>query len=1154
MNTTHYQLGESLKTGFIDRSLPASKDYLPQLLVNDKTEGRKVLTTIIKELNNCDEFWLSVAFVTTSGVATLINTLSDLKSKGIKGKILVSQYLNFTQPEALKRLLQFDNIEVRIEIEDNFHSKGYLFKKGEVYDLIIGSSNLTANALCSNVEWNLKITATPISYIIFNAVKEFSSKFEKAVIVNSFFIDNYSLLYKKQFDYVKALRGEVLGYSQKKVTPNLMQREALHNLKQLRLQGKNKALLISATGTGKTYLSGFDAEIVNPKRLLFVVHRLNIAEASRKTYQLIFGESKTTGIYSGNQKELEADLIFSTIQTICKEENLAQFKPDHFDYIVIDETHRAGAESYKKILDHFKPNFLLGMTATPERSDGFDIFKLFDYNIAYEIRLHRALEENMLIPFHYYGVTDISVDGKLLEENSDFKLLTASERIDRVIEKAKFYSCDDGNVRGLVFCSNIEECKSLSEGFNRKGLRAMALTGENSENERVHAIQLLESDNEKLRLDYIFTVDIFNEGIDIPRVNQIVMLRPTQSAIVFVQQLGRGLRKIISKDYLTVIDFIGNYKNNFLVPIALYGDTSYSKDSLRKMMASGSSFIPGTSTVNFDRISRDRIFESIDSANMMLKRDLVNDYRLLKFKLGHIPMMIDFLDHGSRDPILYVNYARSYFNFVADQEDSLKGSLGNSETKLLELFSNEINNSKRLEESLILKHLINNGTIEVGRLKREIENDYEYTVSDKTIDSCLNNLNFGFITENKEKRLISVKEKYSLRIVKKEANQIVFEESFRTMLTNSIFREFLIDNIEYSIQTFNRLYNRNKFSSGFILYRKYSRKDVFRILNWGTNPIAQNVGGYIVNPQKTNCPIFVNYHKEESISSSTKYEDGFISNSEFEWMSKSKRTLNSPDVKAIINYKNGLRLPLFIKKNNDEGTEFYYMGDVTPKDDSFVQTTMPDDHGKQISVVKVKFSMNHTVEDSVYDYLTASNSSEIKEKVITNVKVNDVIDSSPFRILSSNEVNEYINCIPLYDIKVAAGNFSELQNHSEIKWVQLIKPFRYTNEYFICRVIGESMNKIIPNGSWCLFKKYSGGSREGKIVLVQHTDIQDTDFGAGFTVKLYHSNKVEEEGKWRHESIVLEPRSFDPKYGPIVLTSDELGELKVIGVFNSILS
>lgn len=971
MDISYKDLIESLQTGFIDGSYHSKNELIPQLLVNNKIEGVKFLTTVQRELQGCDEFWLSVAFVTTSGLAALMNTLIDLKVQGIKGKLLVSSYLNFTQPEALRRLLYFDNIELRIAVDDDFHSKGYLFKNGHIYDLIIGSSNLTSSALCSNKEWNLKISATPVSHIISSALREFKYEFDNAIKVDDNFIRKYNQSYINQQHFAKQqTEFRELIASKQEIIPNNMQVSALVNIKRLRSEDKTKALLISATGTGKTYLSAFDAKEFNPKRLLFVVHRHRIVKDAMKTFKAVFGNNKTMSDYSSENSDINKDFIFTTIQTLSREEHLNKFSSTHFDYIVIDESHRAGADTYQRIIDHFRPKFLLGMTATPERTDGYDIFKLYDHNIAYEIRLNQALEENMLSPFHYYGVTDITIGGKVLNDNSDFRLLTAEERVDRIIEKTKVYGCDSGKVRGLIFCSRKDECTALSNSFNIRGYKTIALTGDNSELDRDNAITKLESDSNSDFLDYIFTVDIFNEGIDIPQVNQVIMLRPTQSAIVFVQQLGRGLRKAEGKEYLTVIDFIGNYNNNFLVPIALYGDTSYNKDTIRKYLASGSSFIPGTSTINFDKISKERIFDAINSANMQLKKDLIKDYQLLKFKLGNIPMMVDFIEHGSRDAQLYVNYSRSYYNFVEDLEESIKDKIDDNGIKLLELFSKEINNSKRVEESIILKLLLERQIVDYNDIKKIINSEYDYAVTDKTIESSINNLNFEFITEKKGGVLLSVREIYKLNIINLDENVLTFHPDFEKILNNQTFRDFLNDNIEYSIKTFNKLFKKDFYYKGFVLYRKYSRKDTFRILNWGQKPVEQNVGGYKISKDKSNCPIFVNYQKEEDIANTIKYEDKFLNNSEFEWFSKSKRTLESSDVKDIKEYESGLRIPLFIKKSNDEGSEFYYMGDVTPIKSSFTQEKMKDDKGNDVPVVKLRFTMNHPVEDSLYEYIT----------------------------------------------------------------------------------------------------------------------------------------------------------------------------------------
>lgn len=963
INHTYEELKNSLVSGFIDHSQASKHDFKPELIVNDG-KGRKVLSSINKHLQSSDSFWFSVAFVTTSGVACLKQELIELEQRRVSGRILVSQYLNFTQPQALRDLLKFKNLDVRIATDSNFHAKGYLFSNSDIHHLIIGSSNLTSNALTTNKEWNLKVSSTKKGALSQQAINEFKSEFDSAISVTSAYIESYELLYREaklSFQKIYSAPSYAAGDT---IKPNKMQQEALENLEKLRAQGKDKALLISATGTGKTYLSTFDALNFSPKRLLFIVHRANIAKKALQTYQSIFKDRKTFGLYSGKTVEADSDYIFSTIQTLSRDDHLAKFAPDAFDYIVIDETHRASASSYQKILDYFKPQFLLGMTATPERTDAGDVFEIFDHNIAYEIRLQKALEMDILAPFHYYGITDLNIDDKSVDDTSMLNLLISEERVKHIINYIDLYGCDNGEVRGLVFCSNIKECKALADIFNSKGLRSLALTGESSEEQRDQAIQRLESDDPSIKIDYIFSVGIFNEGIDIPCINQIVMLRPTESAIIFVQQLGRGLRKAEDKEYLTVIDFIGNYKNNFMVPIALYGDDSYNKDTLRRLIASESCFIPGNSTVSFDKIAKERIYAAIDTANLQTKKDLVKDYKMLKQKLGYAPMMMDFIRHGARDPFSYVEYAKSYYHFAKEQEKEAIESLNDNELKLISSFSREINNTKRIEESLVLRLLLAGDAITIDKLVSKIRQQYGYEMKFEVVESVVNNLNLGFVTEKHQKKLKPIGEIYDFNIVQLEDNTFCWHPDFLPYLANDTFVRFLRDSTDYAIHQYNKEFKLSDFIDGFQLYRKYSRKDVFRILNRKVNPVAQNVGGYLVSEDKTNCPIFVNYHKSQDISDTTKYEDGFINESVFSWMFKSKRTLNSPEVKLFQAYPSGFRIPLFIKKHNDEGNDFYYMGDVSPRNGSFEQTLISG-----ASVVKVEFDMHNEVRTDIYNYL-----------------------------------------------------------------------------------------------------------------------------------------------------------------------------------------
>jgi superfamily II DNA or RNA helicase/HKD family nuclease/SOS-response transcriptional repressor LexA len=1111
----------SLQTGYVDKKILSNVAYQPELLVNQKNPPKKVLSSILQELENCNQFYISVAFVTTSGVATIINKLKELENREIKGEILVSQYLNFTQPEALKRLTQFKNIDLRIATTGNAHAKGYIFRNKEHFNLIVGSSNLTAQALSTNREWNIKVSALDESGIVEKVLNEFKSDFEKATPVTPNFILSYEEIYQKQFLLNNDNNFESTIEAQTIITPNAMQIEALRNLQNLREDKKNKALIISATGTGKTYLSAFDAKEFNPKKLLFVVHRLTIAKDSLKTFQKVFGNEKTMGLFSGDKRDLEADFIFSTIQTISKNSHLENFSKNHFDYIIIDETHRSGADSYLRLIDYFEPKFLLGMTATPERTDGNDIFQLFDHNIAYEIRLNRAMEEEMLSPFHYYGVTDLLIDDNEIDNKSDFNLLVSNERIERIIEKAKFYGSDNGITRGLVFCSRKNEAKELSALLNLKGYKTVALTGDSSEEERAKSIEKLESDNLNEKLDYIFTVDIFNEGIDIPKINQIIMLRPTESAIIFIQQLGRGLRKVDGKSYVTVIDFIGNYENNYLIPIALYGDTSYNKDSLRKLITEGSRMIPGCSTINFDEIAKEKIFQSIDSANMQLLKDLKNDFNLLKFKLGRTPMMMDFIEHGSRDPYLYVEYANSYYNFVVKVETDFNLKLSKEEAKLLELFSKEINNAKRVEESYILRELILNNKLSISEFKKNIFNLFDYTPSQATIDSCVININFSFIRKNE--KIIFVKD-----------SSFHFCKEFMDTLSNPTFKDFLLDSVNYSIVTFENSYKKEYYENGLILYNKYSRKDVCRLLNWEKD-VSSTVYGYRTNDGATPC--FVTYHKSDDIESTIKYNDHFINQSTFAWESRSNRRLDSGEIKGVINSN---RILLFIKKEDGEGTDFYFMGDVSIINDSIQQSYMPD---SKIPVVHFKFHLKKPVIESLYQYITTDKKSKSTENNTKEEKeVVSIID------------NKIINLIPLYNFYAAAGTFSEMQSEKDYTLIEGPENINPNNGYFACKIVGESMNRVIPNGSICLFKPYTGGSRNGEIVLVEYRDIQDPDFNSAFTIKTYSSIKEVTEFGHKHISISLRPNSFDSSYENIEINEENASNMSIHGIFVKVLN
>ena len=623
------ELRLGFETAYIDGSVASNSFYSPQFVSNNYKDGKKVLSSIEDELLRCDKFQISVAFITLGGITPLLQTLKELEKKNIPGEILTTNYLNFSEPKALEKLNGLSNITLKMydvqEAGEGFHTKGYIFKTDEVYRIIIGSSNITSAALTRNQEWNTKLVSTEQGEMAKEIVAEFNKLWNSqyALDFNEFY-ENY----KEQYKIIKhqrdiARKDQVVSLEKYRLKPNSMQVGFITNLKKILEAGEDRALLISATGTGKTYASAFAMRELGFKRVLFLVHRGQLARQTKKSYEKVFAKSVSMGLVGAGYHEYDADYVFATVQTLNRDEHLLQFDKDTFDCIVLDEAHHVTADTYQKIMKHFSPKLWLGMTATPDKRDdnvaGRNVYELFNYQIAYEIRLQQAMEENLLCPFHYFGITDLSIVGDD-KDNRDFSMLTSDERVKHIIQQANYYGYSGEKVKGLIFCSSIKETQELSHKFNNivnpdtgKYFRTIALNGDANEQERQDAFERLamnesEANVHKQPLDYIFSVEILNEGVDIVEVNQVIMLRPTQSPIVFIQQLGRGLRKADGKEYVVILDFIGNYNNNFMIPIALSGDRTYNKDNIRRYIMEGGRIIPGASTVHFDEISKKRIF------------------------------------------------------------------------------------------------------------------------------------------------------------------------------------------------------------------------------------------------------------------------------------------------------------------------------------------------------------------------------------------------------------------------------------------------------------------------------------------------------------------------------------------------------------------
>lgn len=988
------ELRLGFETAYIDGSVASNSFYSPQFVSNNYKDGKKVLSSIEDELLRCDKFQISVAFITLGGITPLLQTLKELEKKNIPGEILTTNYLNFSEPKALEKLNGLSNITLKMydvqEAGEGFHTKGYIFKTDEVYRIIIGSSNITSAALTRNQEWNTKLVSTEQGEMAKEIVAEFNKLWNSqyALDFNEFY-ENY----KEQYKIIKhqrdiARKDQVVSLEKYRLKPNSMQVGFITNLKKILEAGEDRALLISATGTGKTYASAFAMRELGFKRVLFLVHRGQLARQTKKSYEKVFTKSVSMGLVGAGYHEYDADYVFATVQTLNRDEHLLQYDKDSFDCIVLDEAHHVTADTYQKIMKHFSPKLWLGMTATPDKRDdnvaGRNVYELFNYQIAYEIRLQQAMEENLLCPFHYFGITDLSIVGDD-KDNRDFSMLTSDERVKHIIQQANYYGYSGEKVKGLIFCSSIKETQELSHKFNNivnpdtgEFFRTIALNGDANEQERQDAFERLamnegEANVHKQPLDYIFSVEILNEGVDIVEVNQVIMLRPTQSPIVFIQQLGRGLRKADGKEYVVILDFIGNYNNNFMIPIALSGDRTYNKDNIRRYIMEGGRIIPGASTVHFDEISKKRIFASVDNANFSDIKLIKENYTNLKNKLGRIPELKDFDDYGEMDVIRIFdnNSLGSYYKFLVKYEKDYKIRLSQEEEKIVEFISKKLANGKRIQELQLLKRtlLYANGLSKCG-LFTGLSQDlltYGKSISKEQQENIINVMTNEFSAG-------SGKKTYSQCVfIEKEGNDYKPTKTFLEMLSNRDFYNVIKELVDFGISRYERDYKQSYDVTDFVLYQKYTYEDVCRLLNWEQNEVPLNIGGYKYDKKTKTFPVFINYDKSEDISDTTKYEDHFVPGfrDRLIAISKSGRNLQSEDVQNFLKAKErGIRVELFVRKNKDDkiSKEFYYLGHMTASGNT-KEFTMPN---TQKTAVEIEWILDVPVREDIYEYIVNS--------------------------------------------------------------------------------------------------------------------------------------------------------------------------------------
>lgn len=643
------------------------------------------LDKIKDNLRHCKSFDFSVSFIKKAGLVLLFKDIEAAVERGCKGRIITSTYQNFTDIESLKSFYALmgrcSNFQCHLDYESfhgtdystlGYHSKGYLFEFDDHRELVIGSSNITRYALLKNIEWDVSVKDYFVNGAYDDALKEFEEKWDATELLNAELIVKYA----QRLSYAIERWDMDYDLSASKIKPNYMQKKALKELNRYRAIGVNRALTIASAGSGKTYLAAFDALNFNPKRLLYIVHEGSILRKSLETFQEVFGKNVSYGIYSGTSKESDADFVFATNITMCK--TLELFSKNEFDYIIIDECHHATAETYKKIIGYFEPEFLLGLTATPERLDNQDVFELFDHNVPYELRLRDAIANDLVVPFKYFGIRDKLVDYGLTgnEERRMIAQMAKEDHCDFIAEQIERHR-PQGKLKALAFCRNVTHARMMCEALGERYHTAY-LTGRNDIGERVRAYNDLQNDAHNLEI--LFTVDILNEGVDIPGVNMVLFLRPTESTTIFIQQLGRGLRKYTNKEYVTVLDFIGNsYKRSVQIAFAL-GSLSENFVMEKRLLAS---LVQDDFTalgladygveIHIDDLSKEEILEYIDKENFNALKYLKQDYFNFKKYIGSefYPRHVDYINNDcAPDLIRFMSIKTrgkkncSYYNFL----------------------------------------------------------------------------------------------------------------------------------------------------------------------------------------------------------------------------------------------------------------------------------------------------------------------------------------------------------------------------------------------------------------------------------------------------------------------------------------------------------
>ena len=788
---------------------------------------------LIQSLKKADSVDIIVSFLMESGVKMLLEELDNALKRGAKIRILTGNYLGITQPSALyllkKKLGSRVDMRFYNEKERSFHPKSYIFHYERYSDIYIGSSNISRSALTSGIEWNYRFSSVsdPKNY------EKFYQVFEDLFEHHSIIIDNEELKRYSQNWHRPAVAKDLERYEYShqneenksedtKVRllyePRGAQIEALCALEDTRAEGAKRALVQAATGVGKTYLAAFDSK--SYERVLFVAHREEILKQAAVSFRNV-RNSEDYGFFTGEEKSTDKSVIFASVATLGRSEYLSEkyFAPDYFQYLVIDEFHHAVNEQYQRIVKYFKPQFLLGLTATPERMDGRNIYEICDYNVPYEISLKDAINKGMLVPFHYYGIyddTDYSglhlIRGRYDEKELNETYIGNVHRHDLIYK----YYCKYGSKKALGFCCSRAHAEEMAKEFCERGIPSAAVysnaNGTYSE-EREKAIEKLKSGEIRV----IFSVDMFNEGVDITSVDMVMFLRPTESPIVFLQQLGRGLRRSKGKEYLNVLDFIGNYEKagrvRFLLTGRTLGKNEYYNPADRYAF-------PDDCLIDFDMKLID-LFSEMDKKHLKVRDQIRNEYYRVKEFLGRIPSRMDLftymdddiyrvaITHSKDNPFKRYLDFRKELGDLLEEENVLYSGIGREFINLI-----ENTNMSKVYKMPVLMAFYNHGNVRSQVSEEELLDSWKEFFSTgtnwKDLDRGITYEKYCSISDKEHIKKILQMPVHFLQesgkgfFVKKEGTALALKEDLTDVILQPAFGEQMKDVIEYRAMDYYR--------------------------------------------------------------------------------------------------------------------------------------------------------------------------------------------------------------------------------------------------------------------------------------------------------------------------------------------------------------